>query len=152
MLLSLILLQAMSPHDVSGIWWTRSGNAQVEIVVTDDGESIEGTVIWSDQTKAADSPEDSDEAESADLSGRDLAGTVILEDHERGRKGWSGGTIYNLKNGKAYRSNVSLQDADTLAVEGCLGFFCRTQEWRRVSADDVQRQEIAPSMLPVASE
>jgi len=148
-LLSLILLQAMSPHDVSGIWWTRSGNAQVEIVVTEDGTSIEGTVIWSDRTE---DPGASDEVESADLSGEDLAGTTILEDHQRGRQGWTSGTIYNLKNGKSYRSNVSRQDADTLAVEGCLGFFCRTQEWKRVAPDEIKRQAIAPSELSVASE
>lgn len=135
----LVAQAALSPHDVSGIWWTRSGNAQVEIVLTDNGASIEGTVIWSDRTEDPGAAGETDEAESANLSGEDLAGTTILEDHERGRGGWTGGTIYNLKNGKSYRSNVSRRDEGTLAVEGCLGFFCRTQEWKRVAPGDIRR-------------
>ena len=39
------------------------------------------------------------------------------------------GTIYDPRNGKTYKSIVSKNADGTLAVKGCIAFFCQTQKW-----------------------
>ena len=45
---------------------------------------------------------------------------------------WSG-RIYNADNGKTYASDVSLVDARTLKVSGCVLFICGSEQWTRIS-------------------
>lgn len=137
MLISLFLLQAMSPLDVGGVWWTRGGKAQVEITV--EGDRLEGVVIWTEagaeRAEGGVVPPDA-AAETAILGG------TILEEHTPSDDGWVDGTVRDLRGGRAYRSNVRRLDEDTLEVEGCLGVFCRAQKWERVEPDAVQRLDI----------
>ena len=62
--------------------------------------------------------EPSDTSEIAMLGG---GGTRVLDD-------WRG-TIYDPRNGKTYKSIVSKNTDGTLAVKGCIAFFCQTQKW-----------------------
>jgi hypothetical protein len=41
------------------------------------------------------------------------------------------GEIYNPENGRTYKALLTLRDADTLEIEGCILFVCRKQVWRR---------------------
>ena len=45
---------------------------------------------------------------------------------------WTGGDIYNPENGKTYRSELELEEANILKVRGCVFIFCETQTWTRV--------------------
>lgn len=142
MLFTLVLLQATNPLDVEGIWWTRGGNAQVE-VVREDG-SIRGDVIWTDSADAlaADGVVDAQALPSGDRLGK-----TLFEGHEADGDRWKDGTIHDFDGGNSYRSNIWLSGPDTLSVEGCLGLFCRTQEWSRVQPAEVNRLELRPVEL-----
>ena len=66
-----------------------------------------------------------------------LLGTALLRDYKAsgkasGRARWSG-QIYVPDMGRAFGSTVTMVDADTLSVKGCLigGFICKSQIWRR---------------------
>ena len=136
----------MGPLDVEGIWWTRRGNAQVEITRTAEG-SIRGDIIWTDTAGAL--AEDGMVGASA-LDPVDRLGKTLFENYDTRNNGWVNGSIYDLVNDRAYRSNIRLIDEDTLAVEGCRGIFCRTQRWKRVENDEVMRLKLVDQEVPEA--
>jgi uncharacterized protein (DUF2147 family) len=47
---------------------------------------------------------------------------------------WSG-QVYNAEDGKTYTGNLTLQDANTIKLEGCIlgGLVCKAQTWSRAS-------------------
>lgn len=68
------------------------------------------------------------------LRTRPLLGATILHDfHYDGGGKWSGGLIYDPDNGKTYRCQLTLKDADTLEVRGYIGtpLLGRTETWTR---------------------
>ena len=62
-----------------------------------------------------------------------LLGTALLRDYRTSGKGRWSGQIYVPDMGRAFGSTVTMVDADTLNVKGCLigGFLCKSQIWRR---------------------
>jgi uncharacterized protein (DUF2147 family) len=49
-----------------------------------------------------------------------------------GANKWTG-QIYNPEDGKTYDANVVLENANTLKVQGCVLFICKTKTWPRQS-------------------
>jgi uncharacterized protein (DUF2147 family) len=49
-----------------------------------------------------------------------------------GANKWTG-QIYNPEDGKTYDANVVLENANTLKVQGCVLFICKTKTWTRQS-------------------
>jgi len=47
-----------------------------------------------------------------------------------GANKWTG-QIYNPEDGKTYDANVVLENANTLKVQGCVLFICKTKTWTR---------------------
>ncbi|MHA0319683.1 DUF2147 domain-containing protein [Sphingomonas melonis] len=64
-----------------------------------------------------------------------LIGTALLRGYRNNGKGRWAGQIYVPDMGRAFGSTVTMIDADTLNVKGCLigGFICKSQIWRRES-------------------
>lgn len=62
-----------------------------------------------------------------------LIGKTIIHGFKRGRNGWRSGRIYNPSNGKTYRSSIRLKSDTVLKVKGCIGPFCESQNWMRLS-------------------
>lgn len=123
----MFLLFLLQP-DVTGVWERENGRSQIEIERTGDG-SVRGQIIW-----YASYHEDVEAGQPDAVLGR-----TLLESYEPEEDRWVDGQIYDLREGRSYRSNLFLKDADTLAVQGCFAFFCRTQEWRRVTGDEIKR-------------
>ncbi len=50
-----------------------------------------------------------------------------------GANKWSG-QVYNPEDGKTYSGSITLQDASTIKLQGCLlgGMICKTSTWTRV--------------------
>jgi uncharacterized protein (DUF2147 family) len=61
-----------------------------------------------------------------------LLGISILSDFAEEEDRWRG-RIYDPKSGKTYRSVIRRKGAGALEVKGCIGPFCQTQVWRKVS-------------------
>jgi uncharacterized protein (DUF2147 family) len=62
------------------------------------------------------------------LRTRPILGMPILSGFVDKGNDWRG-TIYDPRNGKTYKSIVSKNADGTLAVKGCIAFFCQTQKW-----------------------
>ncbi|MCT4629089.1 DUF2147 domain-containing protein [Winogradskyella sp.] len=59
---------------------------------------------------------------------------VIIEGLEKDDDVYEGGTILNPENGKEYKCRLKIEDdKDTLQVRGYIGFFYKTQYWKRVN-------------------
>lgn len=68
------------------------------------------------------------------LRDRPLIGVAILEDLKRvGEDRWKGGTFYDPRTGKTYRSKIEMIDENRLEISGCVGpGLCKGYIWTRV--------------------
>jgi uncharacterized protein (DUF2147 family) len=124
--------KAQSGGDVGGIWLTQAGDARVR--VSKCGGGICGVIVWLKDpiNPATGKPQVDDKNPNPSLARRPMIGLPLFSGmHSSGPNRWSG-QIYNADDGSTYASNVSLVDADTLKVEGCMGAFCGGENWTRV--------------------
>ena len=53
---------------------------------------------------------------------------------------WLNGRVIDIDGGKFYKSHLQLEDhGNTLKVSGCIAFFCRSQQWIRLTDAQYQR-------------
>jgi uncharacterized protein (DUF2147 family) len=73
------------------------------------------------------------------LRGRPLAEIMILKDFKYSGGEWSGGTVYDPKNGKTYRCILRLQGERELLIHGYVGLplFGRSEIWKRLNTDGI---------------
>lgn len=141
MLTLMILMEAaLTPLNVTGVWYTEGQQSQVEI--TEDGDSVVGRIIWYDgwEDGIVLDTNNPDEA----LQDRDLLGMPILAGFRQGNEKWRRGEIYDPTEGKSYRSAIYRVSNDRLGVEGCVSVICRKMEWERVPDDQIIRGERPP--------
>jgi uncharacterized protein (DUF2147 family) len=106
--------------DVVGEWWTPGLAARVRIEPCGDGR-VCGRIAWL-----------WDETPPGIADRRPLLGRPVIERmRPTAPARWSEGRLYNPEDGRDYTGSLTLRDAATLVVEGCVLFVCRTQLWRR---------------------
>jgi uncharacterized protein (DUF2147 family) len=114
--------------DPTGDWKVADGVANIR--VAECNGSMWGAVAW-EQTPGGLDKSNPD----ASKKNRPTLGMAILLDMKKNAKGdkW-GGQVYNAKDGKMYKSTISLGDTpDELEIQGCvLGFLCGGETWTRV--------------------
>jgi uncharacterized protein (DUF2147 family) len=120
---------AASP--IEGRWLTPVQHGVVEITAC--GEAICGRVLSSDTLKADPALKDIHNKDAA-LRTRSVKGMTMLAGFTGGPKEWKGGTAYNPDDGNTYKGSLTLADANTLKVTGCVVFpLCKTQTWTRAN-------------------
>jgi uncharacterized protein (DUF2147 family) len=109
-----------------GSWMTQDGSALIRIEPC--GQSLCGNVskVLAAQPGIPDTDVHNPKAE---LRSRPLLGLPVLGGFSRSGTQWSGGTIYDPKTGKTYRSKLAVNADGTLKVSGCVLFICETQRW-----------------------
>jgi len=119
-----------TPDTVVGHWKTETRNGIVDIARC--GASICGTLLTSDGIAANPALTDSHNKDAA-LRGRRLKGLQILRGFSSNGAVWDGGSIYNAEDGKTYDARITMVDANTLTLRGCVFVpFCKNQTWHRV--------------------
>lgn len=111
---------------INGIWKTDNSGGQVEFYDCGDGTPC-GRLTNITDPSFIDSfnPDPS-------LRTRHLNGVTILEGFKAKKDGsFKKGKIYNPRDGKSYRSSLSITDDGQLKVKGCVAFFCQSQYWIR---------------------
>jgi uncharacterized protein (DUF2147 family) len=122
--------------DPSGTWLTEGGKSQVRLVHC--GEALCGRIQWLKEPTDPATGKPKRDIRNLDPSQRDrpIIGVDILLGMraEQTPDQWAG-DIYNPEDGKTYRAHLSLQDARTLQVKGCVlgGLICKSQSWSRVN-------------------
>jgi uncharacterized protein (DUF2147 family) len=139
LLLILVNGVALAGEDaVLGSWLTDGGKSRVEI--SHCGEALCGKISWlkepvypEDDEMAGQQKVDRENPDQA-LRSRPLEGLKLLSGFHYDKDNvWTGGRIYDPRNGKTYSCKMTLVDDHTLKVRGYIGFslFGRTVIWTR---------------------
>ena len=118
--------------DVLGEWRTHKGG-HVEFYLCDD--KVCGRVSKLARDDHDTPPTDVNNPDPA-LRDQPLLGLVMFRDYVwEGDNHWIDGQVYNVENGKTYRSKLSLLPDDQLKLSGCIFIFCRSYIWNRAPGE-----------------
>ncbi|TRO86922.1 DUF2147 domain-containing protein [Glycocaulis profundi] len=120
---------ALADPALAGTWLTPAGGV-VEIAAC--GEALCGSLIDAEALRDDPDLRDGNNRDPA-LRSRPLRGVDVLSGFTGGPETWRGGALYDPESGsEAGRGRLTLADADTLEVRGCIApMLCRTQTWTR---------------------
>lgn len=128
--MAMAMATALGPDAVIGKWMTETRHGIVEI--TRCGTSICGKLLASDGLDANPAMKDINNKDK-NLRGRLLKGLPMLGGFEFEDGAWDDGTIYNAEDGKTYEARITIVDANTLKLRGCIFVpLCKNQTWTRV--------------------
>ena len=128
--------QTKSNEAILGTWLTGTGNARVEIIK--NGTSFQGKIVWLKEPIEPETGKPKTDTKHPDASNhnRRLLGLTNLWgfQYNESNNSWENGHIYDPKNGKEYKSIITLKDKNTLNVRGYIGISLigRTDVWTRV--------------------
>lgn len=124
-------LPAAGEEAVIGRWNTQKQGGVVEIHRC--GQMLCGRVVDGAPLRANPDQRDVNNPDKA-LRSRKVMGARVLSGFSGGPREWKGGPLYDPESGDgAKKGSLTLADANTLKVKGCIAsFLCRTQTWTRV--------------------
>ncbi len=131
---------AAGADDVLGAWDNAEKDAKIEVFRC--GEAYCGRIVW---LKVPDYPEGSTDGApgtpkldhnnpDAELRKLPVIGLQIVRGFRHdGDDRWTGGTVYDPKNGKTYKGRMTLVAPDRLDLRGYIGISLigRTTTWTR---------------------
>lgn len=131
---------AAEPDAIVGMWNNAEKDAKIDVFPC--GEAYCGRIVW---LKTPDYPADSEDGvpgtPKLDHNNPDKAlrkmpviGLQIVRDFRfDGENRWSGGLVYDPKNGKTYKGKMTLVAPDRLDLRGYIGISLigRTTIWTR---------------------
>jgi len=120
-------IEASEPSPV-GEWLVEDGEASIRI--EECGNNLCGVVSDAKNWNETDSKNPNPE-----LRNRPIIGMPILLDMKPAKSNRWESRACNSKNGQTYTANISLNNPQSLRVEGCVfgGFVCGGQNWTRVN-------------------
>jgi uncharacterized protein (DUF2147 family) len=116
----------------TGTWLTEGGKSTVRVAGC--GAALCGTIVSLKEPNDAEGRPKTDK-NNADASkrGRPVVGVqVVVGMKPDGPNKWSG-QVYNPEDGKTYSGSMTLENAKTIKVQGCIlgGMVCKTSTWTR---------------------
>lgn len=118
---------ALAAQSVTGRWVTDDGKAIVTIA--ECGRTVCGRISRILAPIPDGPPVDANNPDQA-LRKRPILGLTVLSSFTADGETWKG-RIYSPEEGKTYRSVMRRAGTDTIAVKGCVLFFCKSQTWTR---------------------
>jgi uncharacterized protein (DUF2147 family) len=132
-------LQAEEKKDLSpiGIWLVGDKEAKVELY--QNGEYLEGKIVWLKEPNEADGKPKVDVKNSdKKLATRPVMNMVFLTGFkkEKGENKWVDGSVYDAKTGNNYHGWIKMIDEKNIKLRGYVGIslFGRTDEWTKSEA------------------
>jgi uncharacterized protein (DUF2147 family) len=126
---ALATTSAASASPIEGVWHASTKNGAIQIY--DCGAQVCGKVVDGDDLRANPDIRDTKNKDAA-LRTRRVKDLVILKGFSGGPSEWSGGTVYDPTSGNTYHGSLTLVDANTMHLKGCIfGPLCRTDTWTR---------------------
>jgi uncharacterized protein (DUF2147 family) len=128
-LMATLLAAAPSADTAIGTWHSPTKNGLIQI--SKCGASICGTLLNGDDIRANPDARDSNNSDPK-LKNRPLKGLQIFSGFTRGDGDWENGQVYDPSKGKTYSGKITIKDANTLSLRGCIFVpLCRTDTWTR---------------------
>ena len=120
--------------DPTGNWHTEDGKATVKIAPC--GPALCGTIVALKEANDPDTGKPKTDKNNADagLRNRPMIGVpIVLSMTPSGTANKWSGRVYNAEDGKTYSGSLTLQDANTIKLEGCIlgGLVCKAATWTR---------------------
>ncbi len=121
--------------NIIGFWLTEDGDSQVEVYKKADGKFY-GRVVWLEEPlNDKGRPKVDDKNPDKAMHNTPIIGLEVLKgfSYNNSKKEWSGGTIYDPKNGRTYSAYMTL-DGNTLRMRGYvygMRFLGRSSYWTR---------------------
>jgi uncharacterized protein (DUF2147 family) len=131
---------AAGPDDILGVWYNGEKDAQIELYKC--GAKYCGKIIWLKEPNYPEGSKDGtpgtpklnhnnpDAARKKDpIIGLNIVSDFSFDEENR----WSGGTVYDPKNGKTYKGKMTLVSPQRLDLRGYIGISLigRTTSWTR---------------------
>ena len=128
--------QSHKTDDILGTWLNQEATGKVTIF-KEHGKYF-GKIVWLKEPNDKDTgkPRTDKENPEPKQKTRPLIGLVNLKDFSfNGKDEWSGGTIYDPKNGSTYSCYMTFNDATTLKIRGFIGISLlgRNTYWTKVN-------------------
>jgi uncharacterized protein (DUF2147 family) len=125
---------------ILGVWNNEEKDGKIEIYQC--GDRYCGKIVWAKEPNypagstegTPGTPRLDNNNPSPALRKTPIMGLVIVRDFTfSGDDTWSGGTVYDPKNGKTYRGKMTLVSPSQLNLRGFIGIplFGRTTKWTR---------------------
>jgi len=126
-------LGSVMAADPLGNWLTEDGKATVKIASC--GAALCGTVVSLKEPTDPDTHKPKTDKNNADASlrNRPMIGVqIVLGMKPSGTANKWTGQVYNAEDGKTYSGSLTLQDANTIKLEGCVAVvLCKASKWTR---------------------
>jgi uncharacterized protein (DUF2147 family) len=132
---ALLLSDSVAAADLTGSWLTEDSKATIRIA--DCGGALCGTIIALKEPIDPDTGKPKTDKNNADPAKRNrpLIGVeIVLGMKAAGTDQWRG-QVYNAEDGKTYSGTITLQNARTIKLQGCIlaGVICKSSIWTRAS-------------------
>jgi len=127
----------MPGDEILGEWWTEGREGRVTFARYKNGEYRGTTACCETGLKDVNNPKES-------LRSRSTVGIVIIWGLKYDGDGeFSGGHVYNPRDGKTYGMNVEVIDKETVKIRGFLGISLlgQSQVWKRYHKGETQDQK-----------
>lgn len=126
--------QRVPGDELLGEWWTEGNQGRVNFARYNDGTYRGTTSCCKDGKDTPDTPKFDRHNPNPKLRSRSTVGIVIIWNLKyEGDGEFTGGHVYNPRDGKTYRMKIQIVDKDTIEVRGYLGIALlgQTQVWKR---------------------
>ncbi len=132
-----VFSQSHKADDILGTWLNEEATGKVTLY-KEHGKYY-GKLVWlrEPNDKETGKPRTDKENPEAKLQSRPLIGLVNMKDFTfDGKEEWSGGTIYDPKNGKTYKCYIRFDGANKLKIRGYVGvsMLGRNTYWTKTTA------------------
>ena len=132
-----VTAQTHKADDILGTWLNEEATGKIQLY-KENGKYF-GKIVWLKETndKETGKPRTDKENPDVKLKSAPLLGIVNMKNFSfDGQEEWSGGTIYDPKNGKTYKCNIKFETPNKLKVRGYIGFSMigRNTFWTRTVA------------------
>jgi uncharacterized protein (DUF2147 family) len=109
--------------DIIGVWLNQEATGKIQIYK--EGNKYFGKLVWlrTPLDSITGQPRTDKENPDGKLKSIPLIGLVNLKNFVfDGKEEWSGGTIYDPKNGKTYKCYIKFESSNRLKIRGYIGF------------------------------
>lgn len=150
-IIALCFLSLSTFAQIEGRWLSETKEGEIEMYK--EGNKYFGKLVRAKLNKETNNMDVHNPDENEHKNS--IVGKVIVKDLKKDGDDWNGGTIYDPKSGKTYKSKAKLEKGgQVLKLRGYIGisWIGRTSEWSRVNdpSQGIQGDDVVsmPEVIP----